>query len=312
MRHRESNSSEIDKTNDSAEDAKAIGETENAEAMCEPDSTESAETMDDSESAEKPATKPKRTRKAPVKDKEKSAKRAPGKLAEKEKPKRTKKEEVKNTGRGEVKSDEYRLLRDTIYTFFYYKNKPVGVTEIGLQFKSAKKAMIEAILEDLVDKGKIVCKTIKRLTVYYLTQDMAYTIDEDEYTDKIDAAQDQTIEDKTLRYLAWRHNKTVEKLSERKKEHKMLSDKLLIYRNQMTAEELRHALENMGKTIAHHEMQEKVETVSAEEMKRAVDENALLKKQAIERKKLWNEILNSLSEGMGMSKSVLLENAGVE
>jgi len=208
--------------------------------------------------------------------------------------------------------NDYRQLRDTVYTFFYYSNKPVAMTEIVLQFKGAKKPALQAVLDDLVAKEKIFSKDISRSKVYCLAQDMSYEIDHDIYTDEIDRTQDQTVEDKTQRYLKWCYDMQLAELNAAKEESRALDSCLSEYENQMSVEELRKAVKGMRAVVKADDEKETEEKVSYEDFMKLKKVHGQLKKELEKRSRIFKEIVNGFCEGSGMSKSDLYANAGIE
>lgn len=207
---------------------------------------------------------------------------------------------------------EYRQLRDTIYTFFYYSNKPVILAEINLQFKNYKKTNVQKVLDDLVAKEKIFTKTIGKSKIYCLAQEMAFEIDEDLYTDEIDKAQDQTVDDKVIRYLQWNYAKHVDELNNIKNENKELDLELHEFEGQLSIEELRRAIEGMQETIKEYSEEEKKEMISYKEFNDKKKDHALIKKELSKRTKIFKGIVEMVCDGCGIEKKDLLKNAGIE
>lgn len=207
---------------------------------------------------------------------------------------------------------EYRQLRDTVYTFFYYSNKPVVMTEITLQFKGVKKPQLQAVLDDLVEKDKIFVRDIGKSKVYCLSQNMSYEIDEAIYTDVIDKTVDQTIDDKTLRYLKWCYDKQMEELGALKEESKRLDGILYGYENQMSVEELRRVVKDMRALISAHDSKGKVEKVSYEVFSKQKKQYSEFKKVLDNRNKIFKEIVDVICDGSGMKKTELYKEADIE
>lgn len=207
---------------------------------------------------------------------------------------------------------EFRQLRDTIYTFFYYSNKPVGVTEILLQFKNSKKAMVEKVLEDLVNKKMIFVKMFGKSKIYCLSQDMKFEIDENTYTDDIDKTQDQNIDDKVLRYLKWNLDRHSVQLTQLKEESKDLDLKLSVYENQMTTDELKRAIKDLKTVIRDFESRDKVNAISPTDFNKRKKEHASVKKEFLKRSNLFKEMINSLCDGLNKKKKDLFKEIGLE
>lgn len=207
---------------------------------------------------------------------------------------------------------EFRQLRDTIYTFFYYSNKPVSITEIILQFKNNKKSMVEKVLEDLVNKKMIFFRIFGKSKIYCLAQEMSFEIDESIYTDDIDKTQDQSIEDKVLRYLKWNFERHSSELAQLKDKNKKLDTELSEYDNQMTTEELKRAIKDFKATIKEYEGRDKKEVVSTVDFNKRKKEHAEIKKEFSKRSQLFKEIIDSLSEGLNKKRKELFKEIGLE
>ncbi|KAM0681055.1 PSMC3 interacting protein [Glugoides intestinalis] len=207
---------------------------------------------------------------------------------------------------------EYRQLRDTIYTFFYYSNKPVIISEINLQFKNYKKTNVQKVLDDLVTKEKIFFRTIGKSKVYCLSQEMSFEIDDNSYTDDIDKMQDQTVDDKLMRYLQWNYTNHVDELNKLKNENKELDLELTEFEGQLSIEELRRAIKGMKETIEEHSGEEKQEVVGYEEFNNKKKEHTAIKKELSKRTKIFKGIIEMVCDGCGIEKKDLLQNAGVE
>lgn len=205
---------------------------------------------------------------------------------------------------------EYRQLRDIIYTFMYYSNKPMTGTEMALQFKNQKKSMVEKILEDLVAKEKITMRLFAKTRVYCLSQNMEFKID-DAYTDEIDSQQDQTIEDKCLRYLKWNYERHAGELSRLREEGSELDAKVAVHENELSIEELERAICGMEDTIKR-ETSTHEETISYDEFGRMRKMHAALKKKQNKLATTLKDIADRVSEGMGISRREFLEQTGVD
>lgn len=211
-----------------------------------------------------------------------------------------------------VDKTEFRQIRDTVYTFFYYSNKPVGVTEIVLQFKNHSKKMIESILDDLVAKKMIILKPFGKVKIYCLAQEMTFKLDEDIYTPEIDKEQDQSIEDKLLRYLKWNCDRHAKELAILKETNRSLDAKLAVYDNQMSVEELTRSIKDLKEFIKEYEGSDKKDTISAADFNRRKREHTLAKKEFTKRSNAFKEIVSGLCDGLGKSKAELLLDSGIE
>lgn len=209
--------------------------------------------------------------------------------------------------------NDYRQLRDTIYTFMYYCNKPIIATELLLQFKGHKKAQVEKVLDDLVSKEKLFIKLFGKSKIYCLSQNMTFEIGND-YTDDIDKNQDQTVEDKVLRYLKWNYESKAKILSELKNENKMLNEELLTFENEMSVEELKNAIKEMKNTIKLDEQDQKDEEtpVDPKEYAKIKKSHSTIKKELSNRNEIFKNIVDSICDGVGIKKKDFLRDAGIE
>lgn len=215
---------------------------------------------------------------------------------------------AKNTDRA-----EYRQLRDTIYTFMYYSNKPMAITEIILQFKSQKKSMVVEVLDDLVDKEKIFVKPFSRTKIYCLSQSMDYEIDETVYTDEIDQQQDQAVEDKCLRYLKWNYERHTRELSKLREEGRELDAEIGAYENELTMDELEKAICGMEAIVEKEDGAREGEVaISYEEFSKMRKKHAALRKEQNKLSATFRDIADRVSEGLGISRREFLEQAGIE
>lgn len=213
----------------------------------------------------------------------------------------------------EDEKNEYRQLRDTIYTFMYYCNKPIIGTELLLQFKGQKKATVEKVLDDLVAKEKLFLKLFGKSKIYCLSQSMEFTIGK-EYTDKIDSEQDQNIEYKTLRYLKWSFEENTKLLNELKIENKRLSEELAGFENEMSVEELKASIKEMNNLIKidkENQKEGKV-TVDPKEFAKIKKTHAIIKKENINRNSIFKNIVDSICDGTGIKKKDFLKDAGID
>ncbi|KAI5150653.1 26S proteasome regulatory subunit, ATPase 3, interacting protein [Enteropsectra breve] len=222
----------------------------------------------------------------------------------------------------DVSKEEYRQNRDTVYTYFYYANRPVALSEVVLQFKTIKKSVVEKILGDLVSKEKIMAKLLGKSKFYCLAQDMEYRIEEEEgYNDDIDAQMKEQNgsssgkdgeDEKTLRYLRWKLNNLKEIRNVLWKENSALSEEITGYENELSVDELKHAIENMKKIVQENEGAEEIKVVDENAMEQKRKEHAAIKKINSVRKKIFKEIVDGVSEGIGCKSKELMEDAGIE
>ncbi|KAI5168341.1 26S proteasome regulatory subunit, ATPase 3, interacting protein [Pancytospora epiphaga] len=207
--------------------------------------------------------------------------------------------------------NEWRELRNTIYTFFYYSNKPIGNTELGLQFKNQKKSDVENILNDLVEKKKIVSKAFSKSKIYYLAQDMEYTVDDSEYTDEIDETQDQTEDNKVMRYLRWKNKLLSMNLKTLQEECNEVEGSLALLNEEMTTSELVKAIESLESEISKFDSSVGEEIVEPETFEKLKKGLVTIQKMSTERSKLFKGMVAGISEGLEVKKQDLLEEAGI-
>ncbi|KAI4290784.1 26S proteasome regulatory subunit, ATPase 3, interacting protein [Pancytospora philotis] len=208
--------------------------------------------------------------------------------------------------------DEWRELRNTVYTFFYYSNKPIGGTELSLQFKNQSKKNIDSVLDDLIEKGKIVLRPMGRSKLYYLAQNIEYGIDDPAYTDEVDAAQDQREEKKVLRYLRWRHEQMNAQMQALKRQNESLSAEIGAYNGAMSDLEVEKAIAEYRAVLEENAQFESIQCVDSDEFARRKKELEALRKEALVRQKMCKEMVNSISEGLEIKAAQLREDAGLE
>lgn len=212
----------------------------------------------------------------------------------------------------ELTKEEYRELRDTVYTFFYYSNKPVNISELTTQFKNITKPRIEKILEDLVEKKKIFSKALGKQKYYCLVQDMTYTIDDPEYTDAVDAQQNQTVCDKELRFLRWKRANLLQTLKTLQLECSQLDEMIKVKEQELGTEDLIKAIEGMRAFIKKNGQVKELKLVSeADAEKQNVNMNRL-RKELQQRKRMLKEMIDMLCDGLDLKRSELLSEAGIE
>ena len=210
------------------------------------------------------------------------------------------------------KTQAYRDLRSTIYTFFYYSNRPVNGTEVMLQFKNHRKADVEQSLEDLVERGKIIKKIFSKSKFYCLAQDMEYEIDDPEYTDEADAKQDQNEEDKVLRFLRWKRTALSGALKELKQETAQLDEEIALLENQLSTEELKKAVDGMKRQLGKNGKMNEGKLVTETEMENQAKEMGMLNKELVKRKRIFKEAVDALCDGLDISKQALYDEVGIE
>lgn len=208
---------------------------------------------------------------------------------------------------------EFRQLRDLIYTFMYFCNKPVIISEIVLQFKSYKRSLIEKVLDDLAAKEMISLKLFGKSKIYCLSQKMEFEINEEEYTEEIDAEQDSKIEDKCLRYLKWNYERNSSKLKAAKEENKQLTDEIQSNENELSVEELKRAVSDMKSTVKDYENNEDKEiTVSCDDFNKVKNKHQKLKKDLTERNLIYKNIVENISEALNLKRKQFLNTVGID
>lgn len=213
---------------------------------------------------------------------------------------------------GDSDRAEYRQLRDTIYTFMYYSNKPMTNTEILLQFKSQKKSVVEKVLEDLLAKDKISMKLFGKTRIYCLSQNMGFEIDEAAYTDEIDGDQDQTIDDKCLRYLKWNYERHTNEISRLREEGKDLDIEIGAYESELTVDELEKAICGMESVVEKEGCVQEEVAISYEDFNKIKKKHGMLKREQNKLSTTFKDIADRVSEGLGVGTKEFLEQAGIE
>lgn len=208
--------------------------------------------------------------------------------------------------------EDYRQLRDTMYTFLYYSNKPAHTTELTLQFNNYPKKSVERALESLVERHKIVCKMNNKTKLYYLTQNIKYTIDESEYTDDVDMAQNQEVDDKLVRFLMWKNSRVNNTLRALKEESAELDRQISGYECEMTSDELIRDIKKMRASLSSYGEVDTESCVPQEEFQKTEKRLAELQKERQKRQKLFNEMVGTIADGLEMKKKELLENSGID
>lgn len=205
----------------------------------------------------------------------------------------------------------YRQNRDTVYTFFYYLNKPVSSSELALQFKTMKKKELETILDDLIARDKIFLKLFGAKKFYCLSQNHEYAEDSS-YTDEIDDQQDKKITDRLMRFYIWKSRETSEKLKQLKEESREIDAQIAAFDNEMSMDELKREVERLEKFIASNGHLKDIEVVDGAEFEAMKKKISVLQKENIKRRRIFKEIISAICEGSDYKESTLLEEAGID
>lgn len=244
---------------------------------------------------------------------------------------KTKKEPAKKKKATGTKDEAYRKVRDELYSYFYYSNKPVVMTELNLIFKDVSKKLLETICDDLEEKKVLSIKLNGKTKVYFLNQkSLSYIKENIEIENENNNTQGNITENTqgTMQKMSCsvdvkkHRGKTLKELEE---EWKIVEEqnKQLIEENNQLKEE-KHAI---GSALSDEEMQKQTEEFKEflEENKKyteieladektfdslKVEEN-LLKKTFIFRKKIFKNITETVSEGMNKKVKEFLEEVGL-
>lgn len=244
---------------------------------------------------------------------------------------KTKKEPAKKKKATGTKDEAYRKVRDELYSYFYYSNKPVVMTELNLIFKDVSKKLLETICDDLEEKKVLSIKLNGKTKVYFLNQkSLSYIKENIEIENENNNTQGNITENTqgTMQKMSCsvdvkkHRGKTLKELEE---EWKIVEEqnKQLIEENIQLKEE-KHAI---GSALSDEEMQKEIEEFKEflEENKKyteieladektfdslKVEEN-LLKKTFIFRKKIFKNITETVSEGMNKKVKEFLEEVGL-
>lgn len=208
--------------------------------------------------------------------------------------------------------EAYRRLRDTVYTYFYYLNKPVHLPEILLQFKDQRPALVREVIEDLIGKGKIFEKLVSKSRIFCLSQEMEYAITDPEYTEEVDAAQDQTVDDPVLRFLRWRRARLASEAAALKEACRGFDSRLGGLDSELSTAELREANERMRLTLAEAASVPTEELVPAEQVEDTQRRALAAQKELRIRTCIFKDVIGALSEKMDVSRRELMQLAGIE
>lgn len=212
------------------------------------------------------------------------------------------------------KDDEFRQARNALYTFFYFCNKPVSTTELCLQFKNYPKKTLTTALSSLVEKKKIFEKLANsKSKMYCLTQETEYTIDDADYTPEMgEKYRVDEDDDDVICYLRWKNAAVNGELEALKAEARELDRLLDGYGNELPPEVLKAEILQFQETLKSNEKAVIREYVDEEKFEAAVKELNLLAKELAKRKKVYNDVVGGLADGMDMKKSELLLDVGIE
>lgn len=206
-------------------------------------------------------------------------------------------------------TEEYRQLRNVVYTFFYYSNKPVNVAELVLQFKNYGKKAIEDVLADLVGKNKIFVRPCGKSKVYCLSQDMVYTVDDPGYADEDG---DLTEDDTVLRFLKWKNAAINAELRALKNESRDLDAQIQSIDEEMSVDELKVAIRTMRRAVEEAGEREPGEYVDPALFAEKKKQLAAVEKEYAARRRIIKNIISTISDGLEMKQKDLMDEIGIE
>ncbi|ORD96011.1 hypothetical protein HERIO_2021 [Hepatospora eriocheir] len=184
------------------------------------------------------------------------------------------------------KDEDFKELRNNVYTLFYYSNKPYFLNELVLQFKGYKKTIIEKIITDLENKGLITIKLNNKTKIFHLNQsNLKYEKSEEEYKAEYET-------------------KLVE-LKELKSLNSTLNSKVTSFKNMLTNEEMEEKIKYFKEFLLENKNIK--EGVNEEIFNKTVNNLKKINQIELKRKRIFNEIVNGVSEGMNMKKKEFLD-----
>ncbi|ORD99117.1 HOP2 [Hepatospora eriocheir] len=189
------------------------------------------------------------------------------------------------------KDEDFKELRNNVYTLFYYSNKPYCLNELVLQFKGYKKTIIEKIITDLENKGLITIKLNNKTKIFHLNQsNLKYEKSEEEYKTEYET-------------------KLVE-LKELKSLNSTLNSKVTSFKNMLTNEEMEEKIKYFKEFLLENKNIK--EGVNEEIFNKTVNNLKKINQIKLKRKRIFNDIVNGVSEGMNMKKKEFLDEVGIE
>ncbi|KAL6121923.1 hypothetical protein NUSPORA_01110 [Nucleospora cyclopteri] len=226
------------------------------------------------------------------------------------------------------KSEEYKTLRNGVYTLLYYANKPFVSTELVLQFKGSKKSQIEKILDDLEKKNLITIKINGKSKVYYLNQSRLRYIDserkaesQNENEANLSLKNSQEIDNsvnqkksnkKTIEELKTEYNEIAAQLEEHKSECAELLQKKNLLENELSNCEMERKIKEYEMYIKENEGLNNCELIDKKEFDAMKEKSNRFKKLFSNRKKIYKNILDTVSEALGIKTKELLGEIGID
>ena len=237
----------------------------------------------------------------------------------KKKTPKTQTKKVKRTkATGKLNKDEiYKKTRNDLYTWFYYNNKPVIMTELNLLFKDAGKKMLETLCEDLESKKLISIKLNGKTKVYFLNQETLKYKNEGETVENASNKMSCSIDNKTVEYktfeeLQQKEIEISEKYAEVLEINRGLLEEINMLSNALSDEEFIIKIEEFKKFLEENKEYASIETVIPEEFDKLKDKEIKIKKIHGKRNKIFKNVVETVSEAMGIKKKIFLEEAGIE
>lgn len=188
--------------------------------------------------------------------------------------------------------------KERIYQMLYKCNRPTSKAEVMASFKGEiASTNIQEALDKLEKSGRIVTKTYVKTKIYLVNQDMFQNEADGELEDKIEA---YAKESEDLKGELVSLNNEIEVL-DKILSIEQLKEKITSLMETTAANETKlKELKSGGREISKKDM--------ADAAKAHTKTSAMLKKV----KRIFNEILEALSEGMDMKKAQLYEELGIE
>lgn len=216
------------------------------------------------------------------------------------------------------KDEAYKEQRNALYTYFYYANKPVIMTELNLLFKDTPKKTLEAICDDLEAKKLITIKLNGKTKVYFLNQEnMPYTDTNGEVSQKENMQMTCSVDVKN------KHRKTFEEIEKENTEitaelervmenNKKLKEEAHALGTALSDEQLREKIKEFKVFLDENKEFKDIEVADKKEFDSLATKEQKFKKLFTERKKLFKNITETVSEGMNKKVKDFLEDVGIE
>lgn len=234
------------------------------------------------------------------------------KSTEKKAPKQVAKSSSNNTSQ---KTGEYKTTRNELYTLFYYTNKPFIITELSLRFKDVGKKQLEKVLDDLEEKKLITIKLNGKTKVYVLNQDNLKYRDEENSTQEKEndktTSQSSKKQFVTMSTLKKTQEVLTQKLSDVTLTNNQLSAEVAELSNELSTEMLRKKIQEFELFIQENIEFESVELADEAEFETVSAKMGVYTKMESQRKKIIKEIVDTVSDGLGMKKKEFMEEAGI-